>query len=78
MSILTPTELLYLSRDYPEGYDWARSRLHKAFLSQAHLQDEEAIKAGIKRAEFVKKGMSIGICHMYNADAAKKSRRCIT
>jgi hypothetical protein len=53
---LTVTELLYLSRDYPEGYDWARSRLHKAFSSQAHLQDEEAIKNGIKRAEFVKKG----------------------
>ncbi|KAJ4984928.1 complex 1 protein [Stagonosporopsis vannaccii] len=48
-------ELLYLSRDYPEGYDWARARLHKAFTSQAHLQDEEAIKNGIKRAEFVKK-----------------------
>ncbi|KAL1595586.1 hypothetical protein SLS59_008224 [Nothophoma quercina] len=48
-------ELLYLSRDYPQGYDWARSRLHKAFSSQAHLQDEDAIKNGIKRAEFVKK-----------------------
>jgi hypothetical protein len=49
-------ELLYLSRDYPQGYDWARSRLHKAFSSQAHLEDEEAIRSGIKRAEFVKKG----------------------
>lgn len=57
---LTATELLYLSRDYPEGYDWARLRLHKAFSSQAHLQDEEAIKNGIKRAEFVKKGAFTG------------------
>ncbi|KAF2629927.1 LYR motif-containing protein 5A [Macroventuria anomochaeta] len=48
-------ELLYLSRDYPQGYDWARSRLHKAFSSQAHLKDEEAIRNGIKRAEFVRK-----------------------
>jgi hypothetical protein len=57
---LTSIELLYLSRDYPEGYDWARSRLHKAFSSQAHLRDEEAIKNGIKRAEFVKKGAFTG------------------
>lgn len=57
---MTATELLYLSRDYPEGYDWARLRLHKAFSSQAHLQDEEAIKNGIKRAEFVKKGAFTG------------------
>ncbi|KAF1362571.1 LYR motif-containing protein 5A [Lizonia empirigonia] len=48
-------ELLYLSRDYPQGYDWARARLHKAFSSQQHLTDEEAIRTGIKRAEFVKK-----------------------
>ncbi|KAJ4332469.1 hypothetical protein N0V95_009653 [Ascochyta clinopodiicola] len=48
-------ELLYLARDYPQGYDWARSRLHKAFSSQRHLTDEAAIKNGIKRAEFVKK-----------------------
>jgi len=50
-------DLLYLVRDYPLGYDYARPRLHKAFMSQAGLQDEEKIKQGIKRAEFVKKGM---------------------
>lgn len=49
-------DLLYLVRDYPLGYDYARPRLHKAFASQAGLTDEEKIKQGIKRAEFVKKG----------------------
>ncbi|BCR82920.1 electron transfer flavoprotein regulatory factor 1 [Aspergillus chevalieri] len=48
-------ELLNLGRAYPLGYDHFRNRLHKAFSSQAHLSDEEQIKKGIARAEFVKK-----------------------
>lgn len=48
-------ELLYLGRDYPQGYDFYRTRLHKAFASQRNLDDEEKIRQGIKRAEFVKK-----------------------
>lgn len=48
-------ELLNLGRAYPLGYDYFRNRLHKAFSSQAHLSDEEQIKKGIARAEFVKK-----------------------
>ncbi|KAF2278494.1 LYR motif-containing protein 5A [Westerdykella ornata] len=48
-------ELLYMGRDYPQGYDYFRNRLHKAFFNQRHLTDEEAIKKGIERAEFVKK-----------------------
>lgn len=51
------TELLNVGRQYPLGYEYFRDRLHKAFLSQAHLKDEEQIKKGIGRAEFVKKGM---------------------
>jgi hypothetical protein len=51
------TELLFLIREYPLGYDYARPRLHKAFMSQAGVQDEEKIKQGIVRAGFVKKGM---------------------
>lgn len=50
-------ELLYLGREYPLGYDYFRQRLHKAFSGQAHLTDEEQIRTGIARAEFVKKGM---------------------
>lgn len=49
-------ELLYLGREYPQGYDFYRTRLHKAFASQAGLRDEQKIRRGIERAEFVKKG----------------------
>ncbi|KAH9880106.1 hypothetical protein J1614_002132 [Plenodomus biglobosus] len=52
-------ELLYLGRDYPQGYDYFRNRLHKAFASQQHITDEAKITDGIKRAEFVKKGQLI-------------------
>ncbi|KAK7182765.1 hypothetical protein DPSP01_014080 [Paraphaeosphaeria sporulosa] len=48
-------ELLYLGREYPLGYDYYRTRLHKAFASQQHLTDEKKIKEGIERAEYVKK-----------------------
>jgi hypothetical protein len=47
-----------MGREYPLGYDYYRARLRKAFASQKHLQDEEQIKKGIERAEFVKKGQS--------------------
>ena len=50
------TELLNIGRQYPLGYSHFQSRLHKAFASQAHLQDEDMIKKGIERAEYVKKG----------------------
>lgn len=46
---------LYLGRDYPLGYKYFQPRLHAAFMSQAHLRDEPAIRRGIERAEFVKK-----------------------
>lgn len=48
-------ELLFLGRSYPLGYAYFRPRLHKAFMSQAGLKDEQSIKAGIERAEYVKK-----------------------
>ena len=40
---------------YPLGYDYFRPRLHKAFMSQAHLKDEQEIRKGIERAAYVKK-----------------------
>jgi hypothetical protein len=49
-------DLLFMGREYPQGYDYYRTRLHKAFSSQKHLEDEAKIMDGIKRAEFVKKG----------------------
>ena len=48
-----------MGREYPHGYDYFRTRLHKAFASQQHLTDEEQIKNGIKRAEYVKRGKQI-------------------
>ncbi|KAJ5884163.1 hypothetical protein N7504_009035 [Penicillium tannophilum] len=48
-------ELLWLGREYPLGYKYFRDRLHRAFAGQAHLQDEEQIRKGVARAEFVKK-----------------------
>jgi hypothetical protein len=52
-------ELLEMGRHYPLGYRYFRDRLHKAFASQAHLTDEAKIQEGIKRAEFVKKGIVV-------------------
>ncbi|KAF9892021.1 hypothetical protein FE257_002985 [Aspergillus nanangensis] len=48
-------ELLYLGRNYPLGYEYYRNRLHKAFSGQAHLSEDDQIRKGIARAEFVKK-----------------------
>lgn len=50
------TELLYLGREYPLGYGYFRPRLHGAFMAKAGERDEDEIKNGIERAEFVKKG----------------------
>lgn len=49
-------ELLYLGREYPLGYDYFRPRVHKAFMANAHLRDEEQIRKGLERADFVRKG----------------------
>jgi len=48
-------ELLNLGKEYPLGFDYFRPRLHKAFVSNALVSNEEEIRNGIKRAEFVKK-----------------------
>jgi len=48
-------DLLFMGREYPQGYDYFRTRLHKAFASQKDLTDEAKIKQGIERAEYVKK-----------------------
>ena len=50
------TELLYLGREYPLGYDYFRPRLHKAFSAKAGLQDEAEIRKALEGAEYVKKG----------------------
>lgn len=58
-----------MGREYPQGYDYFRTRLHKAFASQKNLTDEAKIKQGIERAEYVKKGKSLhNRHHMYEAN----------
>lgn len=52
------SELLYMGRDYPKGYDYFRTRLHKAFSVKAGLSDETEIKQAIAQAEYVKQGQS--------------------
>jgi hypothetical protein len=54
--MITCVELLFLGRDYPQGYDYFRPRLHRAFMAQADITDEEKIRKGIARADFVRKG----------------------
>lgn len=49
------TELLEMGKHYPLGYEYFRPRLHKAFMANAHLADDEKIRQGIQRAEYVKK-----------------------
>jgi hypothetical protein len=65
---LTFIDLLFMGREYPHGYDYFRTRLHKAFASQQHLTDEAKIKQGIERAEYVKKGQS-SRCPQFNVDS---------
>ncbi|KAG6281175.1 hypothetical protein E4U47_000038 [Claviceps purpurea] len=47
-------ELLYVGREYPLGYKYFQSRLHKAFMSKATERDEAKIRAGIAHAQYVK------------------------
>lgn len=53
--IIIYKELLYLGREYPLGYSYFRRRLHDAFKKNSSLTDENAIRDGIKRAEYVRK-----------------------
>ncbi|KAK0720318.1 hypothetical protein B0H67DRAFT_452566, partial [Lasiosphaeris hirsuta] len=51
-----PLELLNLGKDYPQGFDYFRPRLHRAFMANAGLQGEDEIREGIAKAKFVQKG----------------------
>lgn len=53
---MTLTELLFLGREYPLGYNYFRPRLHKAFMAKASEEDESKIRAGIEQAQYVRKG----------------------
>lgn len=55
-TLLPVIELLNLGKSYPLGYEYFRPRLHRAFAANAGLTDQEEIRKGIERAQFVKKG----------------------
>lgn len=44
-----------MGKEYPQGYDYFRPRLHRAFMSKASLRDEGEIKQAIATAQFVQK-----------------------
>lgn len=49
-------QLLYLGRDWPQGYsDYFKPRLHAAFMKQRDLAGEEEVNAAIARGEFMVK-----------------------
>ncbi|RYO77823.1 hypothetical protein DL766_008674 [Monosporascus sp. MC13-8B] len=64
-------ELLHLGKDYPQGFSYFRPRLHRAFMANAHLQDEGDVRRGIARAEFVKK-----VEKLTRVLLIKRSKRC--
>ncbi|RWS03020.1 LYR motif-containing protein 5A-like protein [Dinothrombium tinctorium] len=48
-------KLLYLGKDWPQGYHYFRDRCKRAFNKNKHVVDEKQINAMIERAEFVVK-----------------------
>ncbi|KAI0157782.1 complex 1 protein [Xylariaceae sp. FL1272] len=48
-------ELLHMGKEYPLGFSYFRPRLHRAFMANASQRDEDEIRKGISRAQFVKK-----------------------
>ncbi|OWR52700.1 LYR motif-containing protein 5 [Danaus plexippus plexippus] len=47
--------LLYLGRDWPQGSDLFRKRLHKVFLRNSEESDPAKIESMIKHGQFVVK-----------------------
>ncbi|KAK0619351.1 hypothetical protein B0T14DRAFT_206735 [Immersiella caudata] len=72
-------ELLNLGRNYPKGFEFFRPRLHRAFMANAHVRDEEQIKQGIARAQFVQKEIEalitsyLHICNQYTKHETQSS-----
>ncbi|KAK0181616.1 hypothetical protein PV327_003887 [Microctonus hyperodae] len=47
--------LLFMGRDYPQGYDYFRTNLKKAFIKNKHETDPTKIEKMIERGNFVVK-----------------------
>lgn len=52
-------ELLYLCRDYPLGYQYARNRLHAAFRAQSALQTPAGVDKALAKAEYIRKEIEV-------------------
>lgn len=48
-------ELLWMGRDYPQGYKYFRDRCHKVFKAKSGMTDPKEIENAIKLGEYVKK-----------------------
>lgn len=48
-------QLLYLGRDYPQGYDYFRTRLKQAFSKNKQVSDPEKIEVLIAHGNYVVK-----------------------
>lgn len=48
-------QLLYLGRDWPQGYDLFRNRLHKVFSKNSGETDPKKIEIMVKHGDFVVK-----------------------
>ena len=55
MEKFSPRQILYLARDWPEGYEALRNRAKRAFLINRQEADPRKIESLIGRAEFVVK-----------------------
>lgn len=47
--------LVHLGKEYPQGADYFRTRLHAAFMKNKDVTDEADIKALIAKGEYVVK-----------------------
>lgn len=47
--------LLHLGKEWPQGYELFRTRLHKVFLKNSGEQNPEKVKMMVKHGEFVVK-----------------------
>ena len=45
-----------MGKEYPLGYSYFRPRLYRAFSARASERDENKIRKGLDRAEYIKKG----------------------
>lgn len=50
---LHPFQLLHLGKDYPQGYDFFRSRLKKAFMNNRQVTDPEEIEKLLQKGQYI-------------------------